>query len=255
MVGAGGSAQVNSDWNATSGVAEILNKPTIPSATTDASLLTSGTLSDSRLSANVSLDNINNNFSASQTFAGSANTAPNQTAASGSSLMTRDLVDERRVIASLYNDSIAFGASPTTIPAVSISIPANALRANSIARFVWYFWTTTATAKTFSGVRINNDALNVINTATTGMTTTRPCAAERYFTTPNNSTFFMPGAVTSLSNAALSTSTLGLSSNGAPIILSNNISLSLGFTIDWNVTIATQGDTFGAWIWVERIKY
>jgi hypothetical protein len=63
--------------------------------TTDASLLTSGTLSDSRLSANVSLDNINNNFSASQTFAGSANTAPNQTAASGSSLMTRDLVDDR----------------------------------------------------------------------------------------------------------------------------------------------------------------
>jgi len=60
--------------------------------TTDASLLTSGTLSDARLSANVSLDDINNNFSASQTFAGSANTAPNQTAASGSSIMTRDLV-------------------------------------------------------------------------------------------------------------------------------------------------------------------
>ncbi len=59
--------------------------------TTDASLLTSGTLADARLSANVSLDNINNNFSASQTFSGSANTAPNQTAASGSSLMTRDL--------------------------------------------------------------------------------------------------------------------------------------------------------------------
>ena len=29
----GGGAQVNSDWNATSGVAEILNKPTIPSIT------------------------------------------------------------------------------------------------------------------------------------------------------------------------------------------------------------------------------
>ena len=47
------AAQVNSDWNATSGVAQILNKPTIPSATTDASLLTSGTLADARLSANV----------------------------------------------------------------------------------------------------------------------------------------------------------------------------------------------------------
>lgn len=70
--------------------------------TTDASLLTRGTLADARLSANVSLDNINNNFSESQTFAGSANTAPNQTAASGSSLMTRDLVDRR-------------GLSPSTI--------------------------------------------------------------------------------------------------------------------------------------------
>jgi hypothetical protein len=60
--------------------------------TTDASLLTSGKLADARLSSNVSLDNINNNFSASQTFAGSANTAPNQTAASRSSLMTRSLV-------------------------------------------------------------------------------------------------------------------------------------------------------------------
>jgi hypothetical protein len=65
---------------------------------TDASLLTSGTLSDSRLSANVILDNINNNFSASQRFAGSANTAPNQTAASGSSLMTRSLLDARAIL-------------------------------------------------------------------------------------------------------------------------------------------------------------
>jgi hypothetical protein len=76
--------------------------------TTDASLLTSGTLADARLSANVSLDNINNNFSASQTFAGSANTAPSQTAASGSSLMTRDLSDDRFV-----NKSISTLPAPT----------------------------------------------------------------------------------------------------------------------------------------------
>jgi hypothetical protein len=75
--------------------------------TTDASLLTSGTLADARLSANVSLDNINNNFSASQTFAGSANTAPNQTAASGSSLMTRDLVDQRILFGGPYVSNIA----------------------------------------------------------------------------------------------------------------------------------------------------
>lgn len=38
------AAQVNSDWNATSGVAQILNKPTIPAATTVVQTLTSGTL-------------------------------------------------------------------------------------------------------------------------------------------------------------------------------------------------------------------
>ena len=45
------------------------------SATTDASLLTSGTLADARLSSNVSLDNINNNFTAGQTITAAANTS------------------------------------------------------------------------------------------------------------------------------------------------------------------------------------
>jgi hypothetical protein len=66
-------SQVNSDWNATTGVAAILNKPTIPAATTDASLLTSGTLADARLSSNVTLDNINNPFTAGQTITAPAN--------------------------------------------------------------------------------------------------------------------------------------------------------------------------------------
>jgi len=75
------------------GTADGLNvKQIMVQDSANASWLNEGTLSDSRLSANVSLDNQNNNFSASQTFAGSANTAPNQTAESGSSLMTRDLV-------------------------------------------------------------------------------------------------------------------------------------------------------------------
>jgi hypothetical protein len=69
------AAQVNSDWNATSGVSQILNKPTIPAATTDASLLTSGTLADARLSSNVTLDNINNPFTAGQTITAQANTS------------------------------------------------------------------------------------------------------------------------------------------------------------------------------------
>lgn len=45
------------------------------SATTDASLLTSGTLADARLSSNVSLDNINNDFSVGQSITAAANTS------------------------------------------------------------------------------------------------------------------------------------------------------------------------------------
>ena len=38
------AAQVQSDWNATSGMGVILNKPTIPAATTVTNTLASGTL-------------------------------------------------------------------------------------------------------------------------------------------------------------------------------------------------------------------
>ena len=43
--------------------------------TTNASLLTSGTLADARLSSNVSLDNINNNFTSGQSITAPANTS------------------------------------------------------------------------------------------------------------------------------------------------------------------------------------
>jgi hypothetical protein len=64
-------------------------------ATTSASDLTSGTLADARLSANVALEDVANTFTQNQTLNGTNNVAPNQTAASGSSVMTRDLVDAR----------------------------------------------------------------------------------------------------------------------------------------------------------------
>jgi hypothetical protein len=65
-------------------------------ATTDASDLTTGTLADARLSSNVPLKDAANTFSANQTFSGTNNVMPNQTtAASGSSIMTRDLVAQR----------------------------------------------------------------------------------------------------------------------------------------------------------------
>jgi hypothetical protein len=75
--------------------------------TTDASLLTSGTLADSRLSANVPLKDTTNTFTTDQTFSGTANTAPNQTATSGSSLMTRDLVDQRMIFGGPYVSNLA----------------------------------------------------------------------------------------------------------------------------------------------------
>jgi hypothetical protein len=64
-------------------------------ATTDAADLTTGTLADARLSTNVPLKDAANTFTANQTLDGTNNVAPNQTAASGSSLMTRSLADNR----------------------------------------------------------------------------------------------------------------------------------------------------------------
>jgi len=57
--------------------------------------ITTGTLADARLSTNVPLKDASNTFTQNQTLDGTNNVAPNQTAASGSSLMTRALVDAR----------------------------------------------------------------------------------------------------------------------------------------------------------------
>jgi hypothetical protein len=57
-------------FNPVTGKLDFVNPPT-----TDASLLTSGTLADARLSSNVSLDNINNSFTAGQTITAAANTS------------------------------------------------------------------------------------------------------------------------------------------------------------------------------------
>jgi hypothetical protein len=60
-----------------------------------------------------------NTFTADQTFSGTANTAPNQTAASGSSIMTRDLGDAR------YSSitPIAFGFSFDNETLYPVSLP------------------------------------------------------------------------------------------------------------------------------------
>lgn len=68
QTGSGSGAQA--DWNATSGPSSILNKPTLAAVATSGSAadLTTGTLADARLSANVSLDNADNAFSIGQTI-------------------------------------------------------------------------------------------------------------------------------------------------------------------------------------------
>jgi hypothetical protein len=81
---------VNADWNATSGLAEILNKPTTFAPSAHASShasggsdpislagaqITSGTLADARLSANVPLLASANSFTAGQTITAAANTS------------------------------------------------------------------------------------------------------------------------------------------------------------------------------------
>jgi hypothetical protein len=84
------AAQVSSDWNATTGVARILNKPSsfTPSAHASShssggsdavslagSQITSGTVADARLSSNVPLINAGNSFTAGQTITAAANTS------------------------------------------------------------------------------------------------------------------------------------------------------------------------------------
>jgi hypothetical protein len=83
--------------NLTTGTTRTLTVPDKSGtlATTDAADLTTGTLADARLSSNVPLLDAANTFSANQTLDGTNNVAPNQTAASGSSVMTRALGDAR----------------------------------------------------------------------------------------------------------------------------------------------------------------
>ncbi len=74
-------------WNGTEWV------PATPTGSNDASQLTTGTLADARLSSNVSLDNINNNFTAGQTITASANTSALTASYSVTGTNTTPLID------------------------------------------------------------------------------------------------------------------------------------------------------------------
>lgn len=112
-IAAGAEVNVNADWNAGSGDAQILNKPTLGGAAAlnvgtttgtvaagndsrfaDASALTTGALADARLSSNVPLKDAANTFSANQTVPSLVTSQPNlialdalQAAADGSGVL------------------------------------------------------------------------------------------------------------------------------------------------------------------------
>jgi len=79
--------------------------PQGPPGIADASLLDTGTLADARLSGNVPLKDAANTFTQNQTLDGTNSVAPNQSAAGGSSLMTRSLAD-RRLLDNLFSGKI-----------------------------------------------------------------------------------------------------------------------------------------------------
>lgn len=94
-----------------------------------------------------------NTWTANQTFSGTANTAPSQTAASGSSLMTRDLVDARvgvMYVMTQTTDLASLASTTVYTNGASITLPAGT--------FCWDGWAECDTASTTSGINLNINA-------------------------------------------------------------------------------------------------
>jgi hypothetical protein len=155
--------------------------PQGPPGITDASLLDSGTLADARLSSNVPLKDAANTYSANQTLDGTNNVAPNQTAASGSSIMTRALGDARFVRSTIYsNASTITLADSTTLAdlsgfAVTIesgaryfleaSIQANSDDNTAGLKLAWAFTGTAPTVRSYRSVLYPGAGGNVTSSA------------------------------------------------------------------------------------------
>jgi hypothetical protein len=126
----------------------------------DASQITSGTISSSRLPSNLAAFDGANTFSQNQTFSGTANTAPNQTAASGSSLMTRDLSDARYSIISAYKNSSQIDS--TTSAWVDVTgMTGISLLANTIYKVEFLGRITAATNATFAAQLVSSQNLGL----------------------------------------------------------------------------------------------
>lgn len=145
-------------------------------ATTDAGDMASGTLADARLSANVPLKDEANTFTQNQTLNGTNNVAPNQTAASGTSLMTRDLMDalvlETRV--NTFRDDFANGGRTNGIIGETGWVTSNAGGGSVIERqsngvfpnHTAYRITTGATANNYLRIYTLNGIFGTANPST-----------------------------------------------------------------------------------------
>jgi hypothetical protein len=148
--------------NVTTGTTRTLTAPDKSGtlATTDAADLTSGTLADARLSSNVPLKDASNTFAQNQTLDGTNNVAPNQTAASGSSIMTRALGDVRYMLPITKISTAQIDATTSTLADVT-GLTGFVLEANSIYRFEGHFKVTTAANSSYQIVLTSSENLDI----------------------------------------------------------------------------------------------
>ena len=118
------AAQVNSDWNATTGVAEILNKPTIPAVPTNVSAFTN----DAGYVTSAAIPTVPTNVSAFTNDAGYVTSSAIPTVPTNVSAFTNDvpyLTTEQQVL-SISNDTIYLsGGSFVKLPATSTGFSGN----------------------------------------------------------------------------------------------------------------------------------
>ena len=118
------AAQVNSDWNATTGVAEILNKPTIPAVPTNVSAFTN----DAGYVTSAAIPTVPTNVSAFTNDAGYVTSSAIPTVPTNVSAFTNDvpyLTTEQQAL-SISNDTIYLsGGSFVKLPATATGFSGN----------------------------------------------------------------------------------------------------------------------------------
>jgi hypothetical protein len=148
--------------NVTTGTTRTLTVPDKSGtlATTDAADLTTGTLADARLSSNVPLKDASNTFTQNQTLDGTNNVAPNQTAASGSSLITRALGDVRYLLP-IIKESTAQIDSTSATPTDVTGLTGLQLDANSHYRVEFHGKVSTTANSSYRISLVSSNNLDI----------------------------------------------------------------------------------------------